>query len=84
MTILEIILTVTFGIFILLDVILIPLYVVLAIKTSNTNQTLKEYSEYLSNESKKLKDETLRLNEKNEVLRKKIQKLRKEEITNEN
>ena len=55
MTILEIILTVTFGIFILLDVILIPLYVVLAIKTSNTNQTLKEYSEYLSNESKKTK-----------------------------
>lgn len=53
MTILEIILTVTFGIFILLDIILIPLYVVLAIKTSNTNQTLKEYSEYLSNESKK-------------------------------
>ena len=64
MTILEIILTVTFGIFILLDIILIPLYVVLAIKTSNTNQTLKEYSEYLSNESKKLKDKTLRLNEK--------------------
>ena len=84
MTILEIILTVTFGIFILLDIILISLYVVLVIKTSNTNQTLKEYSEYLSNESKKLKDETLRLNEKNEVLRKKIQKLRKEEITNEN
>ena len=55
MTILEIILTVMFGIFILLDVILIPLYVVLAIKTSNTNQTLKKYSEYLSNESKKTK-----------------------------
>ena len=53
MTILEIILTVTFEIFILLDIILIPLYVVLAIKTSNTNQTLKKYSEYLSNESKK-------------------------------
>lgn len=53
MTILEMALTVTFIIFTLLNIILIPPYVVLAIKTSNTNQTFKEYSEYLSNESKK-------------------------------
>ena len=77
MTILEIILTVTFGVFILLDIILIPLYIVLAIKTSNTNQTLKKYSEYLNNESKKLKDETMRLNEKKWSFKKKDTKVKK-------